>query len=82
MPRDADALLRAARDELYHLRVVANGLRNRIKLDAAAIADSERRVEGLLAEIEARLNGSPRPKEAQGNDEEHEGSTQHLAEAR
>lgn len=78
MARDADELLRAARDELYHMRVLANGLRNRLKNDAAAIADAERRAEGLIDEIEARLNGSPRPKEAQG----HGNEDRHLAEAR
>lgn len=77
MPREAEELLQAARDELYHARVITNSLRNRIKTDAAALADSERRVEALLAEIEARLNGSPRPKEAQGHDRH-----RHLSEAR
>lgn len=68
MPCDGCAeLLQRARDELYHARVLAAGLRNRTKTDAAALADSVQRMESLIAAIEARLNGSPRPKEAQGH---------------
>lgn len=59
MPGDPEDLLRQARDELYHMRVVANGLRNRLKTDAAVIADCEQRMQSLIAEIEARRNGSP-----------------------
>lgn len=70
--------MRAVRDEAYQLRVVANGLRNRFKTDAALLADSCNRVEGLIAEIESSLNGSSGPKEAHGHDED---SRHHLAEA-
>ena len=61
-----DELLRQAREELYHARVLANGLRNRLKVDAAAIADSEQRMADLIDEIESSLN-DPHAKEAQGN---------------
>jgi hypothetical protein len=64
---ECEPLLRQARDELYHARVLAAGLRNRTKTDAAALTDSVQRMEALIGRVEAALNGSPRPKEAQGN---------------
>lgn len=48
------------------MRVVANGLRNRAKTDAALVADSERRMEALIAEIEAALE-IPTPEGGPGN---------------
>jgi hypothetical protein len=77
VPRDAHELLEAARDELYQCRVLTRQLRNQTKTLAAAYFDSEQRVEALIDEIEARLNGSPRPKEAQGHAREED-----LTEAR
>jgi hypothetical protein len=68
--RDAETLLRAARDELYHQRVITNSLRNRLKTDAAALADGERRTQALIAEIESALNGSPRPEGGTGTYEQ------------
>jgi hypothetical protein len=67
VPREADQLLAAARDELYLARVLVRGLRNRTKTDAAALYDSEQRIEALLAEIESM---NPHAKEAQGDNEE------------
>lgn len=64
----AEDLLRQAREELYHARVLVRALRNRTKTDAAALFDCEQRVERLLAQIETYPDGSPRPKEAQGHD--------------
>ena len=65
MAREANELLRAARDELYQARVLTRQLRNSTKTLAAAYFDSEQRVEALIAEIETALN--PHAKEAQGN---------------
>jgi hypothetical protein len=75
VPRDPEELLRQARDELYQCRVLTRQLRNQTKTLAAAYFDSEQRVEALIAEIEARLNGSP-SQEVQGHDRKD------LAEAR
>ena len=48
---DAD-LARRIRDEAYHCRVLVRGLRNRTKTDAAALFDSEQRLEALISEFE------------------------------
>jgi hypothetical protein len=61
--RDADELLRAARDELYQARVLTRQLRNSTKTLAAAYFDSEQRVEALIAEIESVLPTPRRPRE-------------------
>jgi hypothetical protein len=68
--RDADALLRAARDEVFHCKVLIRSLRNQTKTAAAALDDSEKRLDGLTQEIASAL-GTPRPKEAQGHDGNH-----------
>lgn len=64
--RDCEQLLLQAREELYHARVLVRGLRNRTKTDAAALFDSEQRIEGLIAQIESQTT-DPHAKEAQGN---------------
>lgn len=76
MARDAEQLLRAARDELYLARALVAGLRNRTKTDTAALAESEQRIGGLIDEIEGRLNGSSRPRRPKEDEQNH------LAEAR
>jgi hypothetical protein len=68
--RDADELLRGARDEIFHAKVLIRSLRNQTKTAAAALDDSEKRLDGLVDEIEAAL-GTPRPKEAQGQNGQH-----------
>ncbi len=73
MPRDPVEVLKQARDELYLVRVLVRGLRNRTKTDAAALFDSEQRIEGLISEVEQVLNGSP-DQEVQGH-----GSKAHLS---
>lgn len=77
MRRDARDLLRAARDELYQARVLTTQLRNKTKTLAAAYQDSEQRVEALIHEIEAQLNGSP-DQEVQGHDSEEALSQAHY----
>lgn len=71
-----EELLHAARDELYHARVLLASARNRTKLETAALTGSVDRLEALTRRIETRLNGSPRPKEAQG-----EHGREHLSSA-
>ncbi len=58
--RDAETLLREAREELYQAKTIVRSLRNSSKTLAAALHDSEIRIDALLEEIE-----SPR-QEAQG----------------
>lgn len=65
--QDAE-LLRRARDELYTLRTVIAPLRNRAVTAVAALADAERRADDLIRQLELRLNGSHRPKEAPGHE--------------
>ncbi len=43
---------RRIRDEVYHAKTLVRGLRNRTKVDAAALADSEERLDALIAELE------------------------------
>ena len=64
MATEREELLLRARDEVYHARVLVRGLRNRTKTDAAALFDSERRLEALIAELESL---EPHAKEAQGD---------------
>lgn len=64
---ERDLLLRA-REELYHAKVVVRRERNSAKTSAAALDDSERRMDALIAEIEPRLNGSP-DQEVQGHEQ-------------
>jgi hypothetical protein len=70
--RDVEALLKSAREELYHARVLTRQLRNSTKTLAAAYFDSEQRVEALIAEIESVLPTPRRPRE-------HEHSQAHLS---
>ena len=63
-----DDLLERAREELYHARVLARGLRNRATTDAAAFHDSELRLAGLIDELEARKRNGSYAKEAQGHE--------------
>lgn len=72
MARACEQLLLAAREELYHARVLVRGLRNRTKTDAAALFDSEQRIEALIAQIEARQPTDPHAKEAQGTHDHQE----------
>jgi hypothetical protein len=65
--QDAE-LLRRARDELYSLRTVIAPLRNRATTAVAALTDAEARADELIRQLEARLNGSLRPKEAPGHE--------------
>lgn len=53
--RDADELLRAARDELYVLRATTAPLRNRVKETVAVLDQSAKRVDALIDEIEDSL---------------------------
>lgn len=64
-----DELLRRAREELYHAKVVVRRERNSAKTTAAALDDSERRIDRLIGEIETRLNGSP-DQEVQGHEQD------------
>jgi hypothetical protein len=66
MARDAETLLREAREELYAAKTIARSLRNSSKTLAAALHDSELRIDALLDEIE-----DPQRQEAQGHDEKH-----------
>ncbi len=66
-----DDLARRIRDEVYHAKTLVRGLRNRTKVDAAALADSEARLDALIAELESQA------KEAQ----DHNGSEAHLSQA-
>ena len=74
-----DDLLRQARDELYVLRAAIAPLRNRAKVAVAAIDDAQSRMDALIDQIDARLNGSPRPKGASGNGNEAEDRHQRIA---
>jgi hypothetical protein len=56
-------LLRRARDELYIAKTLVRATRNHTKLQAAALADSEARIDGLIGEVETAL--IPTPEEAQ-----------------
>lgn len=62
-------LARRIRDEAYHARVLVRSLRNRTKVDAAALYDSEQRLEALITELE-----KSQAKEA--HDDEHEDHVQ------
>ncbi len=74
--RDAE-LLRRARDELYSLRTVIAPLRNRAATAVAALTEAEARADALIAQLELRLNGSQRPKEAPGHDREEASTPAH-----
>ncbi len=50
------------RQELYHAKVLVRSVRNSTKTTAAALQDSEDRLDLLIAELE-----TPTPEEAQGN---------------
>lgn len=63
--RDAETLLREAREELYQAKTIARSLRNSSKTLAAALHDSELRIDALLDEIE-----DPQRQEAQGHAED------------
>ena len=62
---DAD-IARRIRDEAYHARVLVRSLRNRTKVDAAALFDCEQRLDALLTELE----------ESQAEEAQDHGSTQ------
>lgn len=76
---DCEPLLHEAREELYHARVLVRGLRNRTKTDAAALFDSEQRIEGLIGRIEARTTGTPR-QGGTGNVHEDQAPSRHEVE--
>lgn len=59
---DAD-LAKRIRDEAYHAKVLVRSIRNSTKTTAAALADSEARLDALLGELEDQ----PHAKEAQGD---------------
>lgn len=60
---DVASLLERARSELYQAKALVRATRNHTKVTAAALQDSEDRLDGLIAEIEqARI---PTPEEAQ-----------------
>ena len=59
---DAD-LSRRIRDEVFHAKVLIRSQRNSTKTAAAALADSEARLDALIEE----LDGSP-DQEVQGHD--------------
>jgi hypothetical protein len=63
---DAQALLRQARDELYHAKSLVRATRNHTQVTAAASHDSEQRIDDLICSIEV-----PTPKEAQEHDGKH-----------
>lgn len=65
-----DELLRRAREALFEAKVVVRQTRNQTKNAATALDQCERQVDGLIAEINARLNGSPAPKEGHGHEHE------------
>lgn len=68
---EVHALLLRARDELYHAKALVRATRNHTKLQAAALADSEQRIDGLIGEVELVTHQRvPTPEEAQehGND--------------
>jgi hypothetical protein len=68
---DAQALLRQARDELYHAKALVRATRNHTQVSAAALHDSEQRIDALIRSIEV-----PTPKEAQEHDPTHSTHTQ------
>lgn len=59
---DAD-LFRRIRDEVYHAKTLVRATRNHTKTTAAALQDSEERLDALIAELDSH---DPTPKEAQG----------------
>lgn len=66
-------LLRRAREELYQAKVLVRATRNHTKVTAAALADSEARIDDLIAEVERELallppTRIPTPTEAQEHD--------------
>ena len=63
--RDAETLLREAREELYQAKTIVRSLRNSSKTLAAALHDGELRIDTLLSEIE-----DPQRQEAQGHAED------------
>lgn len=67
MTCDCAPLLRRARDELYQAKALVRTIRNSSKTIAAALDDSEQRIDLLLGELEERIQ-NPHAKEAQGHD--------------
>ncbi len=62
---DAD-FSRRIRDEIFHAKVLIRSQRNSTKTAAAALADSEARLDALIEELES--NGSP-DQEVQGQND-------------
>lgn len=60
---DAD-LLRRIRDEVFHAKTLVRATRNHTKTTAAALQDSEDRLDALITELD---HHDPKPKEAQGD---------------
>ena len=65
MCRVCAPLLRSARDELYTAKALVRQVRNSSKTIAAALYESEQRIDALLDRIEQH----PHAKEAQGHDQ-------------
>ena len=57
-------LYRRIRDELYHAKTLVRSSRNHTKTTAAALQDSEERLDALLAELE--LHSIPTPEGGPG----------------
>lgn len=63
-------LLRRIRDELFHAKSLVRHTRNHTKTTAAALQDSEDRLDALIAEVDEidhNAHRNPKPTEAQGN---------------
>ena len=50
-----DELLRAIRDEVFHAKRLVRATRNHTKTTAAALQDSEDRLDALIAELAQRI---------------------------
>lgn len=50
-----EQLLRAFRDEVYLAKALVRSTRNHTKTTAAALQDSEDRIDALIAELEQRI---------------------------
>jgi hypothetical protein len=61
------SLARRIRDEVYHAKTLVRAVRNSTKVTAAALADSEARLDALIDELE-----ESQAKEAQDHDHEEE----------
>lgn len=62
----ADGLYRRIRDEIYHAKTLVRSVRNATQVKAAALQDSEDRLDALLEELEQLHHPIPTPEGGPG----------------